>query len=178
MPSSETLRDLSLGDLVTRLPLSQLWGLAGVIIVILCAAFTLGTQVSGKDALVEDNKMIKSQIVSKNAEIDDYKKHVANLDYQNSFFSTYLRYISWSTPALVDLSKTQAERELKLQSARREFVEITKQMWQEKHSNIPSPHKIDFSFDKGADGEIGIITFDGGASWRIPPEIKREVHGN
>jgi hypothetical protein len=149
-------RDLSLADLLLRLPLGQLYGLIAAIVVVLGAAVGVGAHLSGADPNLE--------------------KQFDAASFENNFFKSYLRYISWSTPALGDPSLTLEQRAVQLDHAKRDFVTMAKQLFDEANSLTPTVHKVKYRADKGVNDEVGVITFEDGTSWRIPPEIKREVH--
>jgi hypothetical protein len=125
--------------------------------------------VSGKDSLT--NKIQELESENKKG-----KDTIDSLDYQNKFFKAYVRYMTWSTPRLVDPSIPSDQRGARLASAQREFVAMVKKLFDEANALAPGVHRVKFRADKGVDDEVGIVTFDDDLPWRIPPEIKREVH--
>jgi hypothetical protein len=162
-------RDLSLGDLFTRLPLGQLWGLILAAAAICGVAFGLGSHVWGDDAS-------RAHIQGLESTNRDLQQQLESANFKNGFFQVYLRYMIRATPGLGDPSLSPNEREHQLENAKSAFVAMVKQLFDEANSVTLGPRRVQYVAAKGENELVGVITFSDGTVWRIPPEIKREVH--
>ena len=162
--------DLTLADLLTRLPLGQLIGLIVGVSTLLGVAFAFGLWTSGKDDLVARDSNLQ-------AENNNLKAAFDAMRFKDDFFQVFLRYVEWSTPSLVDVSLTSEQRNHQLENAKKAFADKVSAMCRDARTNVATPHKIQFTLSKGANDEVGVVTFvDDGVPWRVPPEIKRIVH--
>jgi hypothetical protein len=149
-------RDLTIGSLINGLTLPHLWGAIAALAAVIVGSFYFGVWSTNFFA---------------------NRKTIAELQFKNQFFETYLRYAISTDPELRPANTPDVRLASDHERAMSKFVEFVKRIDEEQRSNLAREQKVNVTIEKGRDQTIAVLKFDDGPSWPIPQQIKMLVHG-
>lgn len=166
---------LSLGKLLSTLTPSQLWGLIGVVCIILSGAFGLGYKVKSTIAQVDTGKLqveitnLKTGTNNLRQKSDDLLKINKELEAKERFLTLYIRYMdaekAWKK-ATSDQGLVQKRKE-----AARVLNSFVREQLSQSSKNISNKSIPVMRAGMGRTRGETVIVFNDGTKWALPYEV-------
>jgi hypothetical protein len=165
--------DVSIGNLLSELPVYQVWTALTALAVLVGGSFGLGMKVTGFFAnrrTIEELRRTIEELTHTN------RRRIDELTYKHKFFEIYLRYLIGSHPSFQQDLVMHPSLPDDMPGIKAEFVKLLKRMLDDQSNNRSNLRMVDVKVIKGYHRTMGMVQFDNEPGWKIPPEIKEAVH--